>query len=244
MNDSKFLGSINSIETMGLVDGPGIRTVIFLNGCKLRCKFCHNPETWHPGDLNYTSDEIVKRILRNKPYFKRNNGGVTFSGGEPLLQYDFLLETCKKLKKENIHIALDTAGIGNGSYDELLQYIDLILLDIKHITDSGYLDITKTNLMPEFFNFVNSLNKSNKEVWIRQVIIPGINDNLKYLEDLSKFLKDNINNIKRIDFLPYHSMGKDKYHKLNIPYDYEDKIDMDKEKCENLYQEFLKIYNK
>ena len=104
--------SVNSIETFGLVDGPGIRTVIFLNGCMLRCLYCHNPETWHMGNKNYTVDELVAKILRNKPYFKRNNGGVTFSGGEPLLQIDFLLDICKKLKEEGIHIALDTAGVG------------------------------------------------------------------------------------------------------------------------------------
>ena len=108
--------SVNSIETFGLVDGPGIRTVIFLNGCKLRCLYCHNPETWKMGELNYTTDELVAKIIRNKPYFKRNNGGVTFSGGEPLLQIDFLIDICKKLKAENIHIALDTAGVGIGKY--------------------------------------------------------------------------------------------------------------------------------
>ena len=149
-----MLGSIDSIETMGLVDGPGIRNVVFLNGCKLRCKFCHNPETWNLKEMNYSSTDIVKKVLRSKPYFK-NGGGVTFSGGEPLLQYDFLLETCKLLKNENIHIALDTAGIGNGHYEELLQYVDLILLDIKHITKEGYINITKTDKIDEFFKFVN-----------------------------------------------------------------------------------------
>ena len=111
-------GSVDSFETFGLVDGPGIRTVVFLNQCMLRCKFCHNPEMWQKRELNYTSEEILKKVLRSKPYFK-NNGGVTFSGGEPLLQYDFLVETCKMLKKENIHIAIDTAGIGYGDYREL-----------------------------------------------------------------------------------------------------------------------------
>lgn len=244
MNTSSTLGSVDSIETMGLVDGPGIRTVVFLNGCKLRCKFCHNPETWHLSEANYSPDELVNRILRNKPYFKRNNGGVTFSGGEPLLQYDFLLETCQKLKKENIHIALDTAGIGNGNYDELLKYIDVVLLDIKHINEEGYFDITKTNLMSEFYHFVAALNRNHKDVWIRQVIIPGVNDNINYIEKLSVFLKNNIQNIKRIDFLPYHSMAKEKYRKLGLAYDYENKKDMSKEKCDELYQEFLKIYNK
>ena len=124
--------SVDSIETFGLVDGPGIRTVIFLNGCNLRCKFCHNPETWKMKDFNYSVDDIVNKVLRSKPYFK-DNGGVTFSGGEPLLQIEFLKEVCAKLKAEGIHIAIDTAGIGLGDYKEFLSMVDLVLLDIKHI---------------------------------------------------------------------------------------------------------------
>ena len=129
-------GCIDSIESMGLVDGPGIRTVIFLSGCKLRCKYCHNPEMWVKGKDNYSVDELVKKILRFKPYYG-NKGGVTFSGGEPLMQPDFLLEVCKRLKQEGIHIAIDTAGVGMGHYEELLSYVDLIILDIKHVTREG-----------------------------------------------------------------------------------------------------------
>lgn len=234
-----MLGSINSIETFGLVDGPGIRTIIFLNGCHLRCKYCHNPETWKIQKMNYTSDEIVTKCLRNKPYFKRNNGGVTFSGGEPLLQYDFLLDACKKLKKENIHIAIDTSGIGLGNYKELFENIDLVLLDIKHITKNGFIDITEFNLQNKFFEFVEEANKSNVEIWIRQVIIPGINDDKEYIYNLSKFIKENIKNVKRVDFLPYTSLGLDKYKKLNIPYPYIDKENMDKEKVKKLYEIFM-----
>ena len=134
-------GSVDSIETLGLLDGPGIRTVVFLNGCKLRCKFCHNPEMFTKKENNYTPEKLVKKILRNKPYFK-NGGGVTFSGGEPLLQSDFIIECAKLLKKENINVALDTAGVGNGDYKELLKYIDLVLLDIKHTDKNGYKKIT------------------------------------------------------------------------------------------------------
>ena len=132
-------GSVDSIESMGLVDGPGIRAVIFLTGCKLRCKYCHNPESWVKREDNYTSEDVLKKVLRFKPYFKRNSGGVTFSGGEPLLQVDFLIETCKLLKKENIHIALDTAGVGIGKYDEVLENIDLVI-------GSGNLVITNAEL--------------------------------------------------------------------------------------------------
>jgi len=235
-------GSINSIETFGLVDGPGIRTVVFLNGCNLRCKFCHNPETWKMQQYNYTSDEIVKKCIRNKPYFKRNNGGVTFSGGEPLLQYDFLLETCKKLKEENIHIAIDTAGIGLGDYKELFKYIDLILLDIKHTTKEGYQDITTRDYLDKFLEFVNQANESNVDIWIRQVIVPDVNDNEEYMKNLSYFIKKYIKNVKRVDFLPYHKMGIEKYKKLNIDYPYESKEAMNKDKVDKLYKYFNKEF--
>lgn len=235
--------SIDSIETFGLVDGPGIRTVIFLNKCNLRCKFCHNPETWVMKNENYTSEEIIDRVLRNKPYYK-NNGGVTFSGGEPLLQYEFLLETCKKLKQENIHIAIDTAGVGNGDYQELLQTIDLVLLDIKHITKEGYIDITQTDNIDKFNDFVEQLNKTNVEVWIRQVIIPDVNDNIEYMNSLVTYIKTNIKNVTKIEFLPFHTLGNEKYEKLGIKNPYKDKKDMDKDKCNELYNHFINEYNK
>ena len=135
-------GSVDSLETFGLVDGPGIRTVVFLSGCRLRCRYCHNPEMWVKGKENYTPEELARKVLRNKPYFKRNSGGVTFSGGEPLLQSEFVIEVCKLLKKEGVHIALDTAGVGNHDYDEILSYVDLVLFDIKHVTPDGYKDLT------------------------------------------------------------------------------------------------------
>lgn len=234
-------GSVDSIETFGLVDGPGIRTVIFLNGCSLRCKFCHNPETWKIKELNYTSEEIVEKVKRNKPYFK-NGGGVTFSGGEPLLQYEFLINTCKLLKQEDIHIALDTAGIGMGEYTELFQNIDLVLLDIKHTDREGYKEITGTDRYLEFMEFVKELNKTNIDVWIRQVIVPGINDSIDYVKDLSKFIKDNINNVTRVDFLPYHKMGIEKYTKLGLEDPYKDIDAMDKDKCDMLYKEFIEEF--
>lgn len=235
--------SIDSIETFGLVDGPGIRTVVFLNSCNLRCKFCHNPETWTMKEKNYSSDDIVKKVLRSKPYFK-NNGGVTFSGGEPLLQYNFLVETCKKLKKENIHIAIDTAGVGQKDCSELFKTIDMVLLDIKHITKEGYIDITQVDKLKDFMNFVNQLNKTNLEVWIRQVIVPGIHDNEDYITKLAKFIKDNIKNVTRVDFLPYHKLGDEKYKKLGIKNPYLDKEAMDKAICEELHKQFMSIYKK
>ena len=232
--------SVNSIETFGLVDGPGIRTVIFLNGCKLRCLYCHNPETWKMGELNYTTDELVAKIIRNKPYFKRNNGGVTFSGGEPLLQIDFLIDICKKLKAENIHIALDTAGVAIGKYEEILSLIDLVILDIKHPNKEGYKKLTGTTI-DESEKFIECLNKSNKPVWIRQVIVPGIMDNENYLKELADYLTK-IKNIEKIEFLPFHHLGFSKYEELKIENPLKNVPEMDVQKCQELYEKFMKLY--
>ena len=234
-------GSIDSIETFGLVDGPGIRTVVFLSGCHLRCKYCHNPEMWVRGEYNYTPEEIAQKILRNKNYFA-NNGGVTFSGGEPLLQSKFIIEVAKILKKEHIHIALDTAGVGNGDYEEILKWVDLVILDIKFTTREGYLDLTSRPI-DESLKFMESLNQSNKDVWLRQVIVPGLMDNETYLEQLVDVCLK-INNVKKIEFLPYHKLGSEKYEKLGIPYPYKNLEEMDKEKCQELYQNFMKMYEK
>lgn len=233
--------SIDSIETFGFVDGPGIRTVVFFNGCNLRCKFCHNPETWTMKDKDCSVDELYNKILRSKPYFK-NDGGVTFSGGEPLLHSEFLEEICDKLKQENIHISLDTSGIGLGNYKNLLSKIDLVLLDIKGINKEGFVDITQVDAFDKFMEFVHELNESNVDVWIRQVIVPGVNDTEEYISNLSKFIKDNIKNVKRVDFLPYHTMGAEKYLKLGIKNPYKDKDDMDKDKCDKLYEKFTKDF--
>ena len=235
-------GCVSKIETLGLVDGPGIRTVVFLSGCKLRCKYCHNPEMWKLSEPNYTPKELVKKLIRYKPYFKRNNGGVTFSGGEPLMQGNFLLEVCKLLKKENIHIVLDTSGVGNGNYDELLSYIDLVLFDIKHVTKEGYQRLTGQPI-DESYNFINSLNKSGKPVVIRQVIVPGIMDNDNYLEGLKEEIKK-INNVIKIEFLPYHELALDKYQKLGIESPFEPLPVMDKTKCDKLYNKFINEINK
>jgi pyruvate formate lyase activating enzyme len=232
--------SVESIESMGLVDGPGIRTVIFLNGCMLRCKYCHNPEMWNIKDKNMTEEEIIKKILRNKPYFK-NNGGVTFSGGEPLLQLHELTHLCKKLKELGIHICLDTSGVGMGNYEELLSYIDIVLLDIKHTESSQYKSITGIE-KKEVENFIDACNKCNKSIWIRQVIIPNVNDNYEYMDSLYDYLK-HIKNSEKIEFLPFHRLGREKYIKLGITYPYEDKNDMDKEKCNQLLK-YLKELRK
>ena len=234
--------SIDSIETFGLVDGPGIRTVIFLNKCNLRCKYCHNPETWVMKDTNYTSDEIVNRVLRNKSYYK-NNGGVTFSGGEPLLQPNFVIELCKRLHELNIHIAIDTAGIGTSKNEEVLKNVDLVLFDIKDITEEAYKDLTGGNIS-ESKEFIKLMNKLDTKIWIRQVIVPGLHDNNEFMEKLCSYIKENfkVDNIDRIEFLPYHTMGITKYKELGLDYPYANLEAMDKVKCNELYDYFMKIY--
>ena len=241
MNQDKIRASIDSIETFGLVDGPGIRVVVFFNGCKLRCKYCHNPEMWTKKAENYSPQDLVDKIKRYKSYFK-DNGGVTFSGGEPLLHSKFIIETAKLLKEENIHIALDTSGVGLGDYNEVLPYIDLVILDIKHTKPLGYKELTNLEIN-ESEEFIKELNKSNIPVWIRQVIVPGIMDNYEYIDSLINYLYK-INNIKRVDFLPFHRLGREKYLSLGLTYPYEDKPEMDKEECNKLYKYFEKNYKK
>ena len=225
------IGYIDSLETMGLVDGPGIRFIVFLRGCKLRCLFCHNPETWDYKDcLKMSSEDLIKRIHKYRAYYK--DGGVTFSGGEPLLQPDFLIDMLKKCHTINLHTAIDTAGCGVGKYEEILKHTDLVLLDIKALDPENYQKMTGHD-MEEFNNFVEVLNKSNCEVILRQVIVPGINDTPEYIIGLKEYSKK-INNVTRIDLLPYHLYGEEKYNKLNIPYPLKGVPPMDKEKIENL----------
>ena len=238
MKESKILGHLDSIETMGLVDGPGIRVVVFMQGCPLRCIFCHNPETWHIND-NYTltPDELVKIILKYKNYFG-DNGGVTFSGGEPLTQRDFLLETLKLCKKEKIHTCLDTSGVGK-NYEEILPYVDLVIMDIKALEKDKYKEITGYNNIDISLNFLDECQKQNKKMWLRQVIIPGVNDNEEYILSLKEFISK-LKNIEKVELLPYHTYGVSKYKKLNIPYKLGDTKDMDIKKCQKLEKLLLK----
>lgn len=232
----EYTGSISKIETMGLVDGPGIRVVVFLNTCQLRCKYCHNPETWRMQEKNSTPQQLVEQIKRYKPYFKRNNGGVTFSGGDPIMQADFLIETCKLLKAEGIHIALDTAGVGVGRYQEIIDLVDLIIWDIKHVEPEGYKELTGIEI-EHSLEFLEMLNKNNKSVWLRQVIVPGVHDSEEYIKKLKDFIRP-IKNVERIDFLPYHKMGDVKYENLGIENPYKDKPAMDVEKSKQLFKLF------
>lgn len=232
-----MIGKINSIETFGLVDGPGVRFVVFMQGCPLRCLFCHNPETW---DINknyteYSSEELIKKILRYKPYFK-TNGGVTFSGGEPLMQKDFLLECLKLCKENNIHTCLDTAG-SLTNVEEILKYTDLVILDIKGTNKENYKNMTNFNI-DNSLKFIETCQKLNKKLWLRIVIVPNINDNIFYMDELINFIKP-IKNVEKIELLPYHTLGNHKYEELKINNPLKDCLDMDEKKCKQL-EEYLK----
>lgn len=235
------VGRVHSMESMGLVDGPGIRTVIFFQGCSLRCRFCHNPDTWEFNSGEITDPEtLVKKICRFKPYFK-NTGGVTFSGGEPLMQPDFLLETLKLCKQENIHTCIDTAGYGMGSYDEILQYTDLVLLDLKHINETDYRQMTGQS-MKQFDEFLAALKKSKTPIWIRHVVVPGITDSEEHMKNLKVYI-DSIPNVEKVELLPYHLLGKNKYEVMGIPYSLDGVPAMDKEKTMDLQSKYFGGYD-
>ena len=231
-------GNISSVETMALVDGPGVRFVVFMQGCNLRCTYCHNPETWliNTG-TSYTTTQLVNYILKYQDYFKNSNGGVTFSGGEPLLQSDFLLDVCKELKKHDIHTCLDTSGTGFNN-NELLDYIDLVLFDIKALKEDTYKNLTGAKIN-ESLKFLDLCQQKKIPLWIRQVIIPGINDNKDYIKDLTKFLKP-LKYIENIEILPYHNKAIEKYQKLNIPYRLKDIPNMNEEYCKNIENKLKK----
>jgi len=228
-------GYIHSIETLGTLDGPGIRMVVFFQGCRLRCAYCHNPDTWifNKGTVT-TAEEIVEKAKRYKPYFKFNDGGITFSGGEPLMQPEFLLECLKLCKKEGIHTAIDTAGAGFGGYDEILKYADLVILDIKHSSPEKYKMVTGLDI-DSYYRFKEALIKNSKDIWLKQVVTPGINDTY---EDMIEFEKE-VNSfpktmIQKVELLPYHTLGVFKYKELNIDYKLEGVQPLLKEKLEEL----------
>lgn len=231
-------GYIHSFESMGLVDGPGIRTVVFFQGCSLRCSYCHNPDTWDYGKgQQYTVDDLMKKINRFKPYFK-NGGGVTFSGGDPLMQPQFLIECLKACKASGIHTTIDTSAFGiEKYYDEILKYTDLVLLDIKHFDNDGFIEITGHG-MQHLLKFIECLNASSCKVWIRHVVVPGITDSEDHIKNLANFIKQ-IKDIEKIELLPYHTLGAHKYENLNIPYKLKDVPPMNKARTREL-EEMIK----
>lgn len=220
--DKKYYAKVHSIESFGTVDGPGIRFVLFLQGCHLQCKYCHNRDTWDINGGEYrTLDDILEKIRRYKNYMILSGGGVTVTGGEPLLQVKFLIELFKKLKAEGIHTCIDTSGIVAITDDikEVLKYTDLVLLDIKHIDDEKCKKLVGVSNKREL-EFAQYLSENNIKIWIRQVLVPGYTDDEQDLLKLKKFIKS-LKTVENIQILPYHNMGKYKWEKLGLKYELE-----------------------
>lgn len=237
-------GNIHSIETFGTVDGPGIRYVIFTQGCLLRCQFCHNADTWEIGTGKVMSvEEIMNDLSSYLPFIESSGGGITVSGGEPLLQIPFLIELFKECKRRGIHTTIDSSG---GCYstsvqfqqqlEELMLYTDLILLDLKHINRKKHIKLTGMG-NDHILDFAKYLSDKNIPVWIRHVLVPSINDNEEDLKQLSDFIST-LQNVEKIDILPYHKLGVYKWEALGLDYPLID-IEPPSEDSVNLAYEIL-----
>lgn len=212
--------SIHSFESFGTKDGPGIRFVLFLQGCPLRCLYCHNPDTWNRGLAKYemSVSEVFSEIIKVKSFIKK--GGVTVSGGEPLLQSEFVNELFYLCKTEGVHTALDTSGIiFNQNIEKLLSNTDLVLLDIKHINSIKYKALTSQDLEPTL-RFMEYLHKINKPIWVRYVLVPGYTDEESDLHQWAQYVS-NYKNVERVDILPFHQMGMHKWKESNLNYQLE-----------------------
>jgi pyruvate formate lyase activating enzyme len=217
------LGRIHSTESFGTVDGPGLRYVIFLQGCPMRCLYCHNPDTWSlSGGIEMSADELLCEYDKNAVFYK--NGGLTVTGGEPLLQIDFLLELFEKAKEKGIHTCIDTSGItydvSDAEYieklDRLLELTDLVMLDIKHIDPQKHKDLTGHDNQG-IINFAKHLVSKNVAIWIRHVIVEGYTDDDNDLLRLGEFI-GSLKQVKALDVIPYHTMGASKYKEMGIKY--------------------------
>lgn len=220
--DLRYYAKVHSTETFGTVDGPGIRFVLFLQGCHLKCKYCHNRDTWDISGGEYkTLDEIFDKIIRYKNYIVPSGGGVTVTGGEPLIQVKFIIELFKKLKENGINTCIDTSGMFPITDDvkEVLKYTDLVLLDIKHIDDEKCKDLVGFSNKKEL-EFARYLSDNNIHMWIRQVLIPTLTDNEEDLKRLKEFISS-LKTVDKVEILPYHSTGKYKWKELGLKYELE-----------------------
>lgn len=216
-------GYIHSFESFGTVDGPGIRYVIFFQGCPLRCQYCHNPDTWTSGGKEYTAEQIVAQAIRYKNYFG-DRGGVTATGGEPLVQIDFLTELFTQFKAKGIHTCIDTSGItfnpnsaqSVDKHKKLLSVTDLVMLDIKHIDDEACKKLTGQS-NANTLAFAKFVSENGVPMWIRQVLVPGITDGEDSLKNTRAFI-DGLKTVEKVEVLPYHTMGEVKYEKLGLEY--------------------------
>ncbi len=234
-------GNIHSIETFGTVDGPGVRFVVFFQGCPMRCLYCHNPDSWSTKENKlFSVEEIINKYESVKEFCK---GGITATGGEPTMQMEFLIELFKLAKQKNIHTALDTSGImfnknNTEAFDTLIKYTDLVLLDIKHIDDDEHKKLTNHS-NKNILDFARYLSNHNVPVWIRHVVVPQITYNEKYLKELGEFLST-LKNIKALDVLPYHDMAIPKYENLKLEYKLKSTPPLTKEEALNARNIILK----
>ena len=204
-------GKVHSIETFGTVDGPGIRYIVFMQGCPLRCKYCHNRDTWDTkGGKEYTADELIENVSKYSSYMKASGGGITVSGGEATLQSEFVAKFFEKAKEKGIHTCLDTSGfVDIEKLDPILENTDLVLLDIKHMDNEKSKDLTGVEIT-KALEVAKYLDKKNIPVWIRHVLVPTITDDKENLESLAKFVST-LSNVERFELLPYHSIGVHKW---------------------------------
>lgn len=211
-------GYIHSFDTFGTVDGPGIRFILFMQGCPLQCQYCHNRDTWNMKyGKEYTPDEVIKEVLKYKNYYNSSGGGLTVTGGEPFMQPDFLLELLKLAKENDIHTCIDTSGyVDIAEADPILDYTDLVLLDLKQMNDIKYTELTGRNLSKTLI-FAERLESRKIPVWIRHVLIPGKTDDEADLMKLSNFV-NSLTNVEDFELLKYHTMGVFKWEKLGYAY--------------------------
>ena len=235
-------GRIHSLESMGLVDGPGVRAVVFFQGCPLRCRYCHNPDTQSPrGGQEVSARDLTARLVRLRPYFARS-GGVTCSGGEPLAQPDFLLELLERLHRAGIHTCLDTAGAGDGDYDAILRHTDLVLFDVKHEAPDDYRRLTGGDIQrPEAF--VEAVRRAGVPMWVRHVVVPGLTDGEDHLAALRDYVAT-LPRVERVELLPYHTLGVEKYAALGRPYPLAGVPAMDKARCADLEHRWFGQWNR
>lgn len=240
--ETSLTGTIHSLESMGLVDGPGVRAVVFLQGCPLRCRYCHNPDTQPmTGGTEITAEELTRRLLRFRPYFARG-GGVTFSGGEPLMQPEFLAEMLRRLQENGIHTCLDTAGAGCGNYQEILAHTDLVLFDVKHEDPNSYHALTGGDIRRPR-DFVEAVRRADVPMWVRHVVVPGLTDSGAHMAALRDYIKT-LPRVERVELLPYHTLGVRKYAALGRPYSLSGVPEMDKDRCAVLEQEWFAQWNR
>ncbi|MBQ5447000.1 MAG: pyruvate formate lyase-activating protein [Lachnospiraceae bacterium] len=232
MSTEKIMGKVNSWESFGAADGPGLRYVIFLQGCHMRCKYCHNPETWSlNGGEEISAEDAFKKVMRYKNYWGSNfdkakgriTGGITISGGEALLQIDFVTEVFRLAKEQGVHTTLDTSGNPftfeepfKSKFDKLMEVTDLFMLDIKEIEDDKHKELTKwTNI--NILEMAKYLSDNGKEMWIRHVLVPGITDDEEGLKKLKSFV-DDLKTVSKVEILPYHTLGLEKWKNLKFDY--------------------------